>query len=123
MAVLDPIQLTISNFSELDLPTTLTIPDFPGESSDKNTHVISVANEIYIERDDFRLVGDKQYRRLTKEQPVGLKHVGIVLYYVSEDKKGIVVRAEKLTEQNKPKAFIHWVANPVEIETRLYERL
>jgi len=33
------------------------------------------------------------------------------------------VRAEKLTETNKPKAFIHWVCNPVTCEVRLYDML
>lgn len=33
------------------------------------------------------------------------------------------VRAEALTTQNKPKAFVHWVAKPINIEVRLYEPL
>lgn len=35
----------------------------------------------------------------------------------------IIVRAEKLSTENKPKAFIHWVAKPLFAEVRLYERL
>jgi glutaminyl-tRNA synthetase len=35
----------------------------------------------------------------------------------------LTVRAEKLTGENKPKAFIHWVARPIDIEVRMYEPL
>ena len=35
----------------------------------------------------------------------------------------LVVEAEKADEANKPKAFIHWVAKPVTVQVRLYERL
>ncbi|XP_003375346.1 glutamine--tRNA ligase [Trichinella spiralis] len=35
----------------------------------------------------------------------------------------LIVKVEKLTEQNKPKCFIHWVAKPISCEVRLYERL
>lgn len=33
------------------------------------------------------------------------------------------VRAEVLSAENKPKAFIHWVAKPIDVEIRLYEPL
>jgi glutaminyl-tRNA synthetase len=35
----------------------------------------------------------------------------------------LVVHGEPVSGQNKPKAFIHWVANPVKCEVRLYEKL
>ena len=72
---------------------------------------------------------DKSYRRLSKNQSVGLKHVGLVLSFVDEVKdaegrvKEVVVRADKLTDDNKPKAFIHWVCKPVACEVRLYDML
>ncbi|CAD5228485.1 unnamed protein product [Bursaphelenchus xylophilus] len=122
MGVLEPLKVTIQNFDELNLPSTLTAPDFPGEEK-SSTHEISVDRVIYIEQSDYRPEADKQYRRLTKKQTVGLKHLGLILSYVSGDEKGLVVKAEKTSEQNKAKAYIHWVAKPVEIETRLYERL
>ncbi|KAK6060449.1 hypothetical protein COOONC_01890 [Cooperia oncophora] len=72
---------------------------------------------------------DKGFRRLTKSQPVGLKYIGIVLSVADEkvDSSGnvneLLVRAAPLTEENKPKAFVHWVSRPVSAEVRLYERL
>ena len=33
------------------------------------------------------------------------------------------VTCKKTTDTEKPKAFIHWVAEPVVCEVRLYERL
>ncbi|CAD5220744.1 unnamed protein product [Bursaphelenchus okinawaensis] len=122
MGVLEPLKVTIQNFPSLNLPKSLTVPDFPGEENSK-THEISVDNVIYIEQTDYRPEADKQYRRLTKKQTVGLKHLGLVLTYVDGDANGITVTAEKVTEQNKAKAYIHWVASPVKVETRLYERL
>lgn len=35
----------------------------------------------------------------------------------------IEVKAYKVTGENKPAAFIHWVANPIPVQVRLYERL
>lgn len=35
----------------------------------------------------------------------------------------LIVTQESISETNKPKAFIHWVSNPVLASIRLYERL
>ena len=44
--------------------------------------------------------------------------------YVLTDISEIDVECIPVNEYpKKPKAFIHWVGNPVEIEVRLYERL
>jgi glutaminyl-tRNA synthetase len=74
-------------------------------------------------------VGDKGYRRLTLNQPVGLRHAGylIAVTKVLKDSEGNVVKLEVKCEPTsvgeKPKAFIHWVSQPLNIEVRLYERL
>jgi hypothetical protein len=74
-------------------------------------------------------VGDKGYRRLTLKQPVGLRHAGYVIAVteVLKDSKGNVVELEVKCEPSsvgeKPKAFIHWVSQPLSIEVRLHERL
>lgn len=130
MAVLDGLKLTIENFAELNLPSTFEVPDFPSEPSDPRKHNVAVDKEIYIEKTDYKPDdSDKSFRRLTPKQAVGLKHIGLVLRFVKEvkDAEGhvteIIVHATKLTEKEKPKAFIHWVAKPVTAEVRLYERL
>uniref|UniRef100_A0A0N4XQD1 Glutamine--tRNA ligase (inferred by orthology to a human protein) n=1 Tax=Nippostrongylus brasiliensis TaxID=27835 RepID=A0A0N4XQD1_NIPBR len=77
----------------------------------------------------IKVDGEKGFRRLTKSQAVGLKYIGVVLSVVEEvlDSAGhvteLIVKASPLTEQNKPKAFVHWVSSPVTAQVRLYERL
>lgn len=74
-------------------------------------------------------VGDKGYRRLTLKQQVGLRHAGyhIAVSKVLKDSEGNVVELEVKCEPSsvgeKPKAFIHWVSQPLNIEVRLYEKL
>lgn len=78
----------------------------------------------------FFQVGDKGFRRLTNTQSVGLRHVGYVLEVIKVEKganneiievKCKCVEVEKV--ETKPRAFIHWVSDPEEIEIRLYSRL
>uniref|UniRef100_A0A914YN31 glutamine--tRNA ligase n=1 Tax=Panagrolaimus superbus TaxID=310955 RepID=A0A914YN31_9BILA len=129
MAVLEPLKVVIENFNELKLPTSVNVPDFPTDTSRSEEHAVAFDGTIYIEQSDFRIIGEKGFRRMTVDQSVGLKYIGLVLKFVTgtEDDKGnvleIVVRGESLTAENKPKAFIHWVAKPLFAEIRLYERL
>ncbi|CAD6194560.1 unnamed protein product [Caenorhabditis auriculariae] len=130
MAVLNGLKLTIENFEELNLPSELSVPDFPSDPQTSGTHIVAFDKEIFIEKTDYRSNdNDKSFRRLTKSQPIGLKHIGLVLSFVREvtDASGnvteLVVRAKKLTAEDKPKAFVHWVARPVSAEVRLYDRL
>jgi glutaminyl-tRNA synthetase len=130
MAVLEPLKLIIQNFDELNLPLTVKVPDFPTDPARAaEEHTVAFDGIIYIEQSDFRLAGEKGFRRMSPEQYVGLKYIGLVLKFITatEDEKGnileIVVRGEPLTTENKPKAFIHWVAKPLFAEVRLYERL
>ena len=80
MAVLEPLKVNITNFLS-DKPINLTVPDFP-ENPEKSTHSISFAKTIFIEQSDFKLEADKNFRRLTKEQEVGLRHAGFVIKFV-----------------------------------------
>ena len=53
-----------------------------------------------------------------------IKEFNYVTDYVLTDISEIDVECIPVNEYpKKPKAFIHWVGNPVEIEVRLYERL
>ncbi|CAK9821612.1 Probable glutamine--tRNA ligase [Anthophora retusa] len=127
MAVLEPLKITISNFPH-ENPVRLTVPNFPNEP-DKGQHDITFDEVIYIERSDFKEKAEKDFRRLTPNQSVGLKYVGIVLKVekVERDSCGditnLIVTHESISDSNKPKAFIHWVSNPVLASVRLYERL
>ena len=67
---------------------------------------------------------------MTPKQAVGLRYAGLVisLEKVIKDSGGNIVELEvkclsSTENQQKPKAFIHWVSQPVTVEVRLYERL
>ncbi|OQR74314.1 glutamine--tRNA ligase-like [Tropilaelaps mercedesae] len=128
MAVLDPVKVVIENFPKPG-GIQLIVPDFPAEPN-RGSHAVSFGEVIYIERDDFREeTADKGYRRLTPSQPVGLRHAGYIidLKHVERNASDQVVElrveCKPVTENEKPKAFIHWVSTPVRAEVRLYERL
>ncbi|EFN60585.1 Probable glutaminyl-tRNA synthetase [Camponotus floridanus] len=127
MVVLEPIKLTIRNFPHKK-PLKLTVPDFPNEP-ERGHHEITFNEIVYIETSDFKEIEEKGFRRLTPKQPVGLKHVGVVVTFenIEKDASGniinITVRQDPVSENNKPKAFIHWVSSPVLASVRLYERL
>ena len=73
--------------------------------------------------------GEKGFRRLTQDQPVGLRHCGFIIKVqeIVKTSSGeidhIKATCEPVSSANKPKAFIHWVSKPVNIEVRLYDRL
>jgi len=64
-------------------------------------------------------------------QEVGLRHAGYVIKFLKVVAKNGAGEPTEIDVEcfsvdkvdKKPKAFIHWVAEPVKIEVRLYERL
>ncbi|XP_037539879.1 glutamine--tRNA ligase [Nematolebias whitei] len=127
MAVLEPLKVTITNLPQ-NAKTDVRVPNFPADEA-KGTHTVPLTNTIFIEQSDFREVMEKGYKRLTPEQPVGLRHAGYVIAVqkVIKDCRGNVVELEvtccSSESADKPKAFIHWVSQPLVCEVRLYERL
>uniref|UniRef100_A0A7N6BYS0 Glutamine--tRNA ligase n=1 Tax=Anabas testudineus TaxID=64144 RepID=A0A7N6BYS0_ANATE len=127
MAVLEPLKVTIINLPENSL-SQVRVPDFPANEA-QGSHTVPFTRTIFIEQSDFREVMEKGYKRLTPEQPVGLRHAGYVISVqkVIKDAQGKVVELEvsccSSDTAEKPKAFIHWVSQPVKCEVRLYERL
>ena len=130
MVVLNPLKLNLKGSNVKN--KTITVPDFP-DAPEKGSHEIGFGNVIFIEKDDFMENGEKGYRRLTKDQPVGLRYAGFVLKFVKvvqrdADGHPIELDVEAVPVdacESKPKAFIHWVGqvSSTEIEVRLYERL
>ncbi|XP_054634914.1 glutamine--tRNA ligase [Dunckerocampus dactyliophorus] len=127
MAVLEPLKVTIVNLPE-GVKSDIRVPDFPAHEA-KGSHRVSFTSTIFIEQSDFREVTEKGYKRLTPEQPVGLRHAGFVISVqkVIKDAQGKVVELEvsccSSEKTEKPKAFIHWVSQPLVCEVRIYERL
>nr|CAG4634624.1 EOG090X01EL [Alona affinis] len=128
MVVLAPLKVTILNFP-YNGPTSIDVPNFPKEPQ-RGSHSVVFDKTIFIDRSDFREVEEKGYRRLIKGQAVGLRYAGFIisLENVKKGADGQVVELEvtcvsSSNTAEKPKAFIHWVSQPVSVEVRLYERL
>ncbi|XP_067096005.1 glutamine--tRNA ligase [Osmerus mordax] len=128
MAVLEPLKVTITNLPD-DTQMDVHVPDFPANEA-MGSHVVPFTRTIFIEQSDFREVMEKGYKRLTPDQPVGLRHAGYVVSVqrVIKDSEGKVVELEvtccsSSEAPEKPKAFIQWVSKPLKCEVRLYERL
>ncbi|XP_049865211.1 probable glutamine--tRNA ligase isoform X2 [Pectinophora gossypiella] len=127
MVVLEPLKITITNFPS-DKAVVVSVPDFPNET-DRGSHKVVFNKVLYIEATDFKEQPEKGYRRLTPTQTVGLRHAGYVIKVSKVIKDGsgnvseVECTAEPAESAEKPKAFIHWVAEPITIEVRLYEPL
>ncbi|XP_054465052.1 glutamine--tRNA ligase [Anoplopoma fimbria] len=127
MAVLEPLKVTVTNLPE-NSKSDVRVPDFPANEA-RGSHTVPFTRTIYIEQSDFREVMEKGYKRLTPDQSVGLRHAGYVISVknVIKDSQGKVVELEvtccSSETAEKPKAFIHWVSQPLKCEVRLYERL
>ena len=127
MVVLEPLKVNIVNLAK-NVFYEISVPDFP-EFPERGSHSIAFGPTIYIEKSDFKETIEKGYRRLAPGQAVGLKYADYVLK-LKEVHKGsdgkvsaIDVECQSVTEAAKPKAFIHWVADPIEVVVRLYDRL
>jgi len=63
------------------------------------------------------------------DQSVGLRYANLVLTCteVVKDQNGVItelrVKCANVGEVPKPKGFIHWVAKPINVEVRQYDRL
>uniref|UniRef100_A0A2K5SHV8 Glutamine--tRNA ligase n=1 Tax=Cebus imitator TaxID=2715852 RepID=A0A2K5SHV8_CEBIM len=127
MAVLESLRVIITNFpaaKSLDIQ----VPNFPADET-KGFHQVPFAPIVFIERTDFKEEPEPGFKRLAWGQPVGLRHTGYVieLQRVVKGPSGCVesleVTCRRADAGEKPKAFIHWVSQPLTCEVRLYERL
>ncbi|XP_055351279.1 probable glutamine--tRNA ligase isoform X1 [Paramacrobiotus metropolitanus] len=128
MVVLESLKVTITNFPHKEAIQVEAL-DFP-EKPERGKHTIAFGPVIYIEQSDFRKDADKNYKRLTPNQSVGLRYSGVTLTVnqVVDDKDGnpveLLVECHAVTnDSEKPKGWIHWVSDPMPVEVRLYERL
>lgn len=134
MCVLEPLKLVIENFEELfpgEKQHELEVPDNPADPENSPKHKIVIDQTVYIEASDFRDTSelDKNFRRMTVAQPVGLRYVHLVatLKEVKRNDQNevveLLVTACPADRAPKPKAFIHWVSQPVTCEVRSYDKL
>ncbi|XP_035775972.1 probable glutamine--tRNA ligase isoform X2 [Anopheles albimanus] len=129
MAVLAPLKIVIDNYPHKG-PIKLLVPNFPNDT-ERGSHEVWFDRIVYIEASDFLEQADSSFRRLTVGQAVGLKYTGMMIRVDKIVRTGssvsspleLVCSSEVCTETVKPKAYIHWVAKPVSVEVRLYEKL
>ncbi|MGK0251098.1 MAG: glutaminyl-tRNA synthetase, partial [Gammaproteobacteria bacterium] len=136
MAVLDPVKLVITNYSE-GQEEMLTAENNP-EDAASGSHEVPFSRELYIEREDFKEDAGNKFFRLTLGKEVRLKNAYIIqgesvvkdahgniteihCTYDSESRSGSGTEASR----RNVKGTLHWVsiAHAVPTEVRLYERL
>ena len=133
MAVLDPLRVVLTNYDGEG--ETLTAAWHP-QQPERGVREMTFSDTLYIERDDFKEVPPRKYRRLTPGGMVRLRY-GYILV-CEEVVKGVDGEVAELrcryvpesrsgsdTSGLKPKGVIHWVdaRTTVPAEVRLYERL
>ncbi len=136
MAVLHPVKLTVTNYSE-GKSETFTVENNPTDPA-QGTHEITFSRHLWIEEDDFMEVPVPKYKRLT---PGGFECRLKGAYLVKctgcvKDESGRVT--EVLCEYDPQSsggdpadgrkvkgATLHWVdaANCIDAEVRLYDNL
>ncbi|MEA2020042.1 MAG: glutamine--tRNA ligase/YqeY domain fusion protein [Campylobacterota bacterium] len=133
MCVIDPLKVTIENYSGSENIDASYYPhDVPKDGSRK----LPFSKEIYIERDDFMENPIKGYFRLTPTQSVRLKHAYIITCKdIIKDSNGNIIeikaqyhkdsKSGQDTSGIKVKSAIQWVdaQKSKKIEVRLYDRL
>ncbi|KAB7502239.1 putative glutamine--tRNA ligase [Armadillidium nasatum] len=128
MAVFNPLKILIVNYpwserKELNVANV-------SRNKSSGFHTVTFDKEIWIEKSDFQEVPEEEFYRLTRDQYVGLKYTSHVIKVQEIVRKPcgseidhLRVECIPLKEVKKPRAYIHWVANPREAEARLYENL
>lgn len=127
LVVIEPLKVTLENFPH---PSAIEIcvPNFP-QNPELGSHKMVLDRVIYIEQSDFKSEPEKGYRRLAPGQSVGLRHANyvITLKEVKTSAAGqvseLICECQPTEKAEKPKAFIQWVSQPMQIEVRLYELL
>jgi len=133
-AVLDPIKLILTNYTEGQ--TEILEAQNNPEDENAGSHNILFSRELYIERDDFMENAPKKYFRLTPGNEVRLKNAYIVKCTGCKyDNNGNVIEVyaeyDPLTKSGMPdsnrkvKGTIHWVStvDSIDAEVRIYDRL
>ena len=134
MAVLDPVELVITNYPE-DQVEELAIENNP-EDPESGTRSVPFSKNLYIEREDFMLDPPKKFFRLGLDLMVRLKGAYIIKcesFDLNEDGSVKTIYATHFpnsksgsdTSEIHVKGTIHWVSIPhaVEAEIRSFDRL
>jgi len=134
MCVLNPLKVVISNF-EQDKVELLEASNHP-QREELGKRVLPFTRELFIDKNDFREVMEKDFKRLVLGQEVRLRNAYIIrANEVIKDAKGEIVElrcsydpethGKNPADGRKVKGVIHWVSATecVDVELRLYDRL
>jgi glutaminyl-tRNA synthetase len=136
MAVLNPIKVVITNYP-VDKVELLEMENNP-EQADSGTHEVPFSRELYIEREDFKEDGGKNFFRLSLGNEVRLKSAYIIkAESVVKDDVGNILEIHCTYDPEsksgsgsegsarKVKGTLHWVsiAHAIQAEVREYDRL
>ena len=136
MGVLDPIKLTITNYS--DDKTELLEGEINPEQPELGNRSFPFSKHLFIEREDFKETANRKFFRLTLNKEVRLKNAYIIKgESVIKDSEGNIIeilctydpdsKSGSGTESSKRKVkgTLHWVsqAEALEVQVRLYDRL
>lgn len=134
MCVLNPLKVVISNF-EAGRVEELEAPRHP-QREDLGKRILPFTRELYIDKNDFREVMEKDFKRLVLGQEVRLRNAYVIRAdKVLKDEKGEIIElhcsydpdthGKNPADGRKVKGVIHWVSasRSVNVEVRLYERL
>lgn len=134
LAVLDPLKVVITNYSEHQEEELEAVNNPEDESA--GTRMIPFSRELYIERDDFMEDPPKKYFRMSPGTEVRLRYA----YYITcneviKDANGNITelrctydpetKGGQSADGRKIKGTIHWVSakHAVKAEVRLYDYL
>ena len=133
MAVLDPIEIEISNWQGAVTQWVDAINN--PEDASAGSRSVPFSQRLYIERDDFKEDGNRKFFRLKPGGEVRLRGAYIVRCdQVIKDEEGQVTKLQcavdwdtlnKNPTDRKVKGVIHWVsqAHAVPAQVRLFDRL
>lgn len=134
MAVLDPIKVVITNYSD-DKKELISCVNNP-EDETSGRREVPFSKEIHIEREDFMENPPKKYLRLSVGTEVRLRYAYLIkCEEVIKDSDGRITELRctydpeslggKSSDGRKVKGVIHWVSalDCKEVEVRLFDRL
>lgn len=104
-AILDPLEVEIDNFDLIE-NKIVKHPNHP--THPYGEHMKELSKIIYIEKEDFREVHDKNYYRFTPENKVRLKYHDFFKYKSHTENK-LIVDYTTVDNPKKVKGCIHWI--------------
>lgn len=134
MCVFNPLKVTITNFDAARIEQ-LPAAKHP-QREELGTRELPFTRELFIDRNDFREVAEKDFKRLVLGQEVRLRNAYVIRAdEVIKDANGEIIElrcsydpdthGKNPADGRKVKGVIHWVSATqcVDVELRLYERL